>query len=502
MYISMMKDILAAPPNTYSRDAREVVRTVKSTLVKIGTPIVLNLTFSLATLALIWSMVRDVVPAVMPWLAVLAIGSTGLGAFTLLQIRSQLIRPVREVAAALHRIAGGDFAFTPPQYATRDDIGELAAALAKALQSLQDVMAQVIAAIQVVHATTLDLAQNAQRSNEGTKEVARSSEDVAQGTQEQAQHAASVHQVVSELQNSIGQIAAGSMETANEVENASARLAEMVAAIDAVATDARSVVTRAAQTATSARQGAEVVSRAVTGMHRIHETVTRSAAHMEELELVSRQIGTITGAITEIANQTNLLALNAAIEAARAGEHGRGFAVVAAEVRDLAGRAGKSAKEIDTLVGRIGTLTAAAAAGMKAGRAEAEDGSRLAGDAGRALEAIRTVSAEAELEVQNIATASEQLRTGATQVVQAFRVVAGVTDSNSATAAEMAAGATQVTSAVTMVAGVSTRNAAAAQELSATGEELKATVEAVSLATEGLAMIVQDLQAQVAGFRV
>ena len=59
-------------------------------------------------------------------------------------------------------------------------------------------------------------------------------------------------------------------------------------------------------------------------------------AGLDDLERLSKAIGSITGGISAIADQTNLLALIAAIVAARAGEAGRGFAVVADEVRKLA----------------------------------------------------------------------------------------------------------------------------------------------------------------------
>jgi methyl-accepting chemotaxis protein len=113
------------------------------------------------------------------------------------------------------------------------------------------------------------------------------------------------------------------------------------------------------------------------GTEAIRNIVDKTAHSVKSIDTRMAEIGNIMNVITEITSQTNLLALNAAIEAARAGEHGRGFSVVAVEVRGLASRTAKAAKDIQTMISSLQKQTQQAVGFMTSGVEDVDQSLKL-----------------------------------------------------------------------------------------------------------------------------
>jgi len=134
--------------------------------------------------------------------------------------------------------------------------------------------------------------------------------------------------------------------------------------------------------------------------------MARVVGARRDIQDSSRRIAEITNVIDSIAFQTNILALNAAVEAARAGEAGRGFAVVAADVRLLAQRSAKAAKQIKALIDES--------------VAKVDHGARVVQQAGNTMGGLVENARKINDLMADIATAAREQASGVDQSVQAI----------------------------------------------------------------------------------
>ncbi len=245
---------------------------------------------------------------------------------------------------------------------------------------------------------------------------------------------AQVNTSVNEVSSGTGQIADASQSLSQGATETAASLEEISASATEIGQQAKAnaeTATQANQLATSAKMAAETGSQRMQGLNSSMAAITESSA----------QIAKIIKTIDDIAFQTNILALNAAVEAARAGRHGKGFAVVAEEVRSLAARSAKAARETADLI--------------EGSKGRVDEGNRMAKETAAALaEIVGGIVKVGDL-VGEMAAASNEQAQGIAQISQGLGQIDQVTQQNTATAEE---------------------TAAAAEELSGQADELRALI--------------------------
>ncbi len=237
------------------------------------------------------------------------------------------------------------------------------------------------------------------------------------------------HQVLTsatEMIATMGTTAGGAQTQSREAVGVSDAMEALTRSMRRVAEDAEASAAAANLTLESATKGEYAVRASLSGMQRIRGEVQGISKKVKSLADRSLEISEIVNTIQDISSQTNLLALNAAIEAAGAGESGLRFAVVAEEVRKLAERSGKAAKDIVVLIKAVQAETQQAVVAMEGGTREVEAGFKVTVEAGERLHQIGEISQKSAALARDISqTTQEQVRDVESGAV-AVQSIAGV----------------------------------------------------------------------------
>ena len=306
-----------------------------------------------------------------------------------------LVRPIRQVTAALVTIGNGAGDLTHHLDDRRaDELGDLARGFNHFLENQRSLISAVLA--------------TSERLRQSVAQVVRVVENTAERSGRQQEMTDSVATAVHQMGLTVQDIAQSAGHAAE-----------------------------ASQTARDEAAQARVqVEGAIEHIEGMSGEIGQAVEAVGELADQVGSIDQVLAVIRGVSEQTNLLALNAAIEAARAGNMGRGFAVVADEVRTLAQRTQNSTAEIQSMIQRLKQGADNAVASMHSGQAATGTGVQASQRTGLSLTAISGQVERISDMNHQVATATEE-QSAVTDEIS--RTILGISELARDTASEIRA---------------------------------------------------------------
>ena len=287
----------------------------------------------------------------------------------------RVVNKLRLLIAALNDLAAGEGDLTKRvTIDSRDEIGDMAAAVNRFVDKLQPIVRE---AGEVAQRTGVEINSMARNSAGADSAAAAQRDEVAESLRALSSMADEAQAESRAMQEALQQVV-DIRQATDENSRTSAQVAKLIEAL-------------AGQVDT----GSKVI---------------------ERLAEQSEQIEVVLTVIHGIAEQTNLLALNAAIEAARAGETGRGFAVVADEVRALASKTQSSTGDIQAHIGALQQGAKEAVAAISQAGRQASEGLLVLRDNARLQQSVQVSVEQVHAAIGLATRAAEQQAQGAQAV--------------------------------------------------------------------------------------
>ena len=341
-----------------------------------------------------------------------------------LWLSSRIARPVQKVAEAAAQLAQVGSIPDRLELTSHDEVGNLALAFNMLLERMELKAREAEAIAQGDLTLEVEVASEEDRLGQAFRKMSRQ----LQG-------------LVREIRDAAAGVAAGSREISSASQSLSQGDSEQASSLEEISASATEIGSQARANAENAGKANALIASARTSAEKGDQQMKSMVSAMQQITSSSQQIAKVIKIIDDIAFQTNLLALNAAVEAARAGKHGKGFAVVAEEVRSLAGRSAKAARETAEM---IEASTKSVENGLNVAAATSQSFGRIVGDVVKTADLIGEMFAASNEQAEGIS----QISLGLNQIDRVTQQNTASAEQTSSSAVELSSGAGRVTDLV------------------------------------------------------
>lgn len=329
-------------------------------------------------------------------------------------LRKYVLGPMEEALHLAEAVSQGDLNHRIQDH-NQDEVGRLIIALNSMADGLQSKarLAELIASGDLTHNVEL-----------------KSSEDgLGKALEGMTQN---LNRFLGEIQGSSIRVSQGATQLTSASQDLSEAASQQASSLQEITSSMTEIGAQTKANAQNSIRASELAHQSRSFGEQGQTEMTRLLEAIQDIRNSSLEIAKIIKVIDEIAFQTNLLALNAAVEAARAGRHGKGFAVVAEEVRNLAARSAKAARETATMI--------------ESSSRKVEAGTEVANSTSEALKQIVECGAQVAELIGSISNSSKEQENGISEINRGLLLVDEVTQKITANSEETASSASELLS--------------------------------------------------------